>query len=147
VRKGVVRKKGPVPIPKKVEMVYLGGPIDFALGDAHDWREAAAAYLLEYGIASFSPAHAFKAPPVATPGTSERLMEINFSAIYYSDLLLMNLGTTMSVGTSREIQQAAVWNKAVIAILDRPPGHYLVDTWVCSNLDEALQLILEHGIP
>lgn len=129
------------PLPDKPELVYLGGPIDFAPGDARGWREQAADFLLKRGISSFSPAHAFKAVSTAQEGISQRLMAVNFCAVLNSDVCLINLGEAMSVGTSREIHQAILWNIPVVVVLNRTPGHYLIDTYCVSTLDEALALI------
>lgn len=132
------------PLPAYPEMVYLGGPIDFAPSEARGWREETANLFAGFGIATFSPVHAFRATGEAQPGLSHRLMAVNFAAVWYSDLVLINLGTSMSVGTSREIQQAVAWGKPVVTVLDRTPGHYLVDTYCCRTLESAFETILEH---
>jgi len=130
--------------PWSVSMVYLAGPVDFT-DDAHDWREQVADKLLEFNIASFSPPHAFKAGGMADPFVSPRLMAINFAAIWNSDLVFVNLGNTLSVGTSREIQQAINWGKPVIVVSEKR-GHYLSDCLVYPTIDKALEWIFKQTV-
>lgn len=138
--------KSKPPLPNKPELVYLCGPIDYAPGDARGWRERAAEFLLERGIASFSPAHAFFARGEAHEGVSQRIMAINFAALYHTDVCLAFLGNVMSIGTSREIQQAVSWGIPVVSVVEgRKPSHYLIDTWTTSSLEEALKLIAGDG--
>jgi nucleoside 2-deoxyribosyltransferase len=121
-----------------VRTVYLAGPIDFAPGDARGWREIASKDLLACDIASFSPAHAFTAGGVAADGVSEYIMAVNLAAVVNADAVLVNLGTSVSVGTSREIQLAVQTGIPVVVISEKQ-GHYLSDCWVVPNLSAAIE--------
>lgn len=132
------------PIPLGFKMVYLAGPIDYSPGDSRDWREFAADSFQKYDIATFSPVHAFRAGPGAD-SSSSRIMAINFGAIFNADLVFANLGDSLSVGTSREIHQAVLWNKPVIAVIDKNPSHYLSDTYHYYTLEQGIEGALSQG--
>lgn len=128
-------------------VVYLAGPIDFEVGGGKKWREQTSKKLMEAGIASFSPAHAFTAPFTVADGISHKLVDINTAALIRCDVMLTVFPDKLSIGTAREVEIAVQHGVPVIAVLEREPGHYLFDTTVVKTLEEGIAKIINGDVP
>lgn len=126
-------------------MIYLAGPID-SDPKAGPWREQAAAYLAEHGIASFNPLRAFAGATCAAPHVDA----INRYALATCTAVLVNLLTDgRAFGTIREIEQAAHLEKPMIVVA----GEWIVnhvsayDLAVEGRLETALGLLVKQYAP
>ena len=129
-----------------LHLVYLSGPIGSTNGAGHTWRDSARdALKKEYGIATFSPAHAYHMGD--SKGREDRAswhaLLVNREAIIQADAMLCFLPKDkVSLGSCREIEIARSHGRPVVVVFEadhRP--HFAVDLEIVNSFPAAFDVI------
>lgn len=109
---------------RNTKYVYLAGPIAaVSTMSATTWRREAIRHLYKYGLATFSPAHAWTLPIRNTGGLDEELVEmkvqpIDDMAVSLCDGVLVSVEPVPSKGTDHELELALDYKKPIVLFVN-----------------------------